>query len=129
MLLKDAIIWIAAGLGVAPVLVVLADAMPRARAALRRRRLSGGGAFGAVVDPAGAVLGVYLDPWGHPWRAARVHHQGPWLADERWVCEGFGATAEEAVDAANRLRRRHRQHLELVAGVTDDPDRPEILPG
>lgn len=94
------------------VVVILCDALPRMHTALRRRRKRQGGAFGVVVDRAGAVVGAYLDPFGHPWRAARLHdRESPWVVPgpdgHGWAWEGFGATEAEAADAANRLRRRH----------------------
>lgn len=125
MEMRELVMYVAAGLGVLASLVVLVDSVPRARAWLRRRRLNRGGAFGAVVDPAGRVLGVYLDPWGHRWRAARVHEgaESPWCDLDGWACEGFGATAEEAVESANRLRRRHLQLLGLRADDEGDGGR------
>lgn len=105
-------------------LVLALDALPRAVAAVRRRRRARGGAFGVVVDRRGTVLGTYLDPFGHPWRTPRVHDAGsPWVtpgADgQGWAWEGFGATEEEAYLAANRLRRRH---LQLFSWLHDDED-------
>ncbi|HEU4455980.1 MAG TPA: hypothetical protein VFR81_23140 [Longimicrobium sp.] len=103
--------------------VVLAvDACPRLVAAWKRRRASKGGAFGVVLDRRGIVLGTYLDPFGHPWRAPRVHEAGsPWVEPgidgQGWAWEGFGATEEEAFAAANRLRRRH---LQLLPWFGDD---------
>jgi hypothetical protein len=101
--------------------VLAADALPRLLAAWRRRRRSRGGAFGVVIDRTGRVLGTYLDPFGHPWRAPRVHERGsPWVTvgidGQGWAWEGFGATEEEAYTAANRLRRRH---LQLLPGLDD----------
>jgi len=99
-------------------LVLALDALPRAVAAIRRRRAARGGAFGVVVNRSGQVIGTYLDPFGHPWRTPRVHDAGsPWLTaagigDRAW--EGFGATEEEAFLSANRLRRRHLQFLTLL---------------
>jgi hypothetical protein len=118
--MREFLVYLAAGLGVLASLVVLIDSLPRARAALRRRRLNGWGSFGAVMDPRGRILGLYLDPWGHPWRAARVHEEGsPWVEPGNgWACEGFGETPEQAIDAANRLRRRHRQ----LIGLREDDD-------
>jgi hypothetical protein len=96
---------------------------------MRRRRHSRGGAVGVVVDRAGQVLGVYLDPFAHPWRAARMHGpESPWSPAARWgessnAWEGFGETEEEALAAANRLRRRHLQLFGLL-----EPDEDEGLP-
>jgi len=130
MVMRDFLVYLATGLGILASLVVLVDSIPRARAAWRRRRLNRGGAFGAVVDPSGHVLGLYLDPFGHRWRSARVHEYGSaWVSDpDGWACEGFGATAEEAVDAANRLRRRHRQLLGLREEDDGDGDLPLVTP-
>jgi len=99
--------------------VVLFDFVPRAAAWLRSRRARHGGAFGVVVDRAGRVLGTYLDPFGHPWRLPRIHGPGsPWVtgaaAGTPWAWEGFGATRDDALTAANRLRRRHLQLLGLL---------------
>jgi hypothetical protein len=96
---------------------------------MRRRRHSRGGAVGVVVDRAGQVLGVYLDPFAHPWRSARMHGpESPWSPAARWgensnAWEGFGETEEEALAAANRLRRRHLQLFGLL-----EPDEDEGLP-
>ncbi|HYH82062.1 MAG TPA: hypothetical protein VEX86_19805 [Longimicrobium sp.] len=108
-------------------LVLAADALPRAVAAVHRRRAARGGAFGVVVDRGGQVLGTYLDPFGHPWRSPRVHADGsPWVSEhadgrER-AWEGFGATEEEAYQSANRLRRRH---LQLLTMLEDDGGRED----
>lgn len=103
-------------------LVLAVDAAPRALASLQRRRAARGGAFGVVVDRAGRVLGTYLDPFGHPWRTPREHGAGsPWLAADGagpvMAWEGFGATREEALRAANRFRRRR---LQLLSWLEDD---------
>jgi hypothetical protein len=129
MEMQDILVYLATALGILASLVVLVDSVPRMRAAWRRRRLSRGGAFGAVLDPAGRVLGVYLDPFGHRWRAARVHEYGSaWVSDpEGWACEGFGETAEEALESAHRLRRRHRQLLGLRED-DGDGDLPLVTP-
>lgn len=112
------------------VVVILCDALPRMHAALRRRRKRQGGAFGVVVDRTGAVVGAYLDPFGHPWRAARIHdHQSPWVKPgpdgQGWAWEGFGATELEAAGAANRLRRRH---LLLLPELRDRGDGGGLIP-
>jgi hypothetical protein len=101
-------------------LVLAVDAAPRALASLRRRRAARGGAFGVVVDRAGRVLGTYLDPFAHPWRTPREHGpESPWVASapDGMAWEGFGATREEALHAANRLRRRQ---LQLLSWLEDD---------
>lgn len=112
--------------------VILCDAVPRMHAALRRRRKRQGGAFGVVVGRTGVVLGTYLDPFGHPWRAARIHDpESPWVVPgpdgHGWAWEGFGATEAEAQEAANRLRRRH---LHLLPGLRDrdDGNRGGVIP-
>jgi hypothetical protein len=98
---------------------------------LRRRRHSRGGAVGVVVDRHGQVLGTYLDPFAHPWRAARMHDaDSPWAAPTVWgesalAWEGFGETEEEALAAANRLRRRHLQLFGLLEAPDEDENRPE----
>lgn len=96
---------------------------------LRRRRYSRGGAVGVVVDREGRVLGTYLDPFSHPWRAARMHEaDSVWSPATRWgesanTWEGFGETEEEAAASANRLRRRHLQLFGLL-----EPGEDEELP-
>jgi hypothetical protein len=96
---------------------------------LRRRRYSRGGAVGVVVDREGHVLGTYLDPFSHPWRAARMHEaDSVWSPAARWgesanTWEGFGETEEEAAASANRLRRRHLQLFGLL-----EPGEDEELP-
>jgi hypothetical protein len=108
------------------VLVVLFDALPRVGAYLRRMRRARGGVFGVVVDRRGEVLGTYVDPFGHPWRAPRVHdRESPWVRapgpdGQGWAWEGFGRTEEEAYMAANRLRRRHLRLLPWLTGDGDD---------
>jgi hypothetical protein len=79
-----------------------------------------------VLSRDGGVLGTYLDPFGHPWRAPRIHgDDSPWVqrspTEKVWAWEGFGATEDEAREAANRLRRRHLQLL----GLLDEPDEGE----
>ena len=124
---------IAAVLAVASALVLACDAVPRLGAAVRRRRAARGGAFGVVVDRRGRILGTYLDPFGHPWRAPRVHdRESPWVAEvgpdgQGWAWEGFGATEEEAYAAANRMRRRHLRLLPLIGGDEDDGEEPDFL--
>lgn len=108
-------------------LVLAVDAAPRAAASLRRRRAARGGAFGVVVDRRGRVLGTYLDPFAHPWRTAREHGPGsPWVASvadgHAMAWEGFGATREEALHAANRLRRRQ---LHLLSWLEPDDEHGE----
>lgn len=124
--MKQILFDVVTAIGILCGLVLAVDAFPRAVAALRRRRAARGGAFGVVVNRAGAVVGTYLDPFGHPWRTPRVHNAGsPWVAagpagtDRAW--EGFGATEEEAYQSANRLRRRHLQLL----GLLEEPDEGE----
>lgn len=93
---------------------------------IRARRVSRGGAVGVVVDRAGRVLGTYLDPFAHPWRAARMHGpESPWSPRAGWgevsaAWEGFGVTEEEALAHANRLRRRHLQLFGLLEPGEDD---------
>jgi hypothetical protein len=127
--MRDLLVYLATVLGILASLVALVDSLPRARAALRRRRLNRGGAFGAVVDPRGRVVGLYLDPWGHPWRSARVHEEGSaWVPPGRgWACEGFGTTPEDALASANRLRRRHRQLIGLREGDEGGDDGLSLL--
>jgi len=117
--MKQILFDLVTAVGILCGLVLAMDAFPRAVAAVRRRRAARGGAFGVVVNRAGVVLGTYLDPFGHPWRTPRVHGaDSPWVAacplggDRAW--EGFGATEEEALQSANRLRRRHLQFLPLI---------------
>lgn len=122
MLLKMLTFDVAALIAVLAAVVVAVDALPRLHAGFVRRRRSHGGAFGVVVDRSGAVIGTYLDPFGHPWRAPRVHERGsPWvepgIQGTGWAWEGFGVTEEDALAAANRLRRRH---LRLLPGLEDE---------
>lgn len=96
----------------------------------RRRRHTRGAAVAVVVDRDGTLLGSYLDPFGHPWRSARVHApDSPWRPAEPWrphayAWEGFGTTEEEAYRSANRLRRRHLQLFGLM-----DPEPGDERPG
>jgi hypothetical protein len=82
---------------------------------------------GVVIDREGHVLGTYLDPFGHPRRAARMHGpESPWSPSARWgesahTWEGFGETEEEARASANKLRRRHVQ----LFGLLDPEDTDE----
>ncbi|MBW3570607.1 MAG: hypothetical protein KY467_05835, partial [Gemmatimonadetes bacterium] len=98
---------------------------------LKRRRHSRGGAVGVVVDRRGRVLGTYLDPFTHPRRVARIHGpDSPWSPPVTWgetafAWEGFGETEEEALGAANRLRRRHLQLFGLLEPGEEDENRPE----
>ena len=121
------VVLVLAGLIVAALAVEGAISLAR-RARVRRR--SGGGAVGVVVDRAGRVLGSYLDPYAHPWRAARMHGPGsPWTPRAPWgevaaAWEGFGETEAQARAAANRLRRRHLQLFGLL-----DPDEDGTGPG
>lgn len=124
--MREIFFWLSVIPAVLCPVVVLFDFVPRASAALRRRRASQGGAWGVVLDGGGGVLGAYLDPFGHPWRTPRIHGAGsPWVTavpgEKAWAWEGFGASEEEAKLAANRLRRRHLQLL----GLLDDDERDE----
>lgn len=92
----------------------------------RRRRHTRGAAVAVVIDRDGTVLGSYLDPFGHPWRSARLHGaDSPWKPVEPWrphsyAWEGFGTTEEEAFASANRLRRRHLQLFGLLDTDVDE---------
>lgn len=96
---------------------------------MQRRRYSRGGAVGVVLDREGRVLGTYLDPFSDPRRTARMHDEDSvWSPAARWgesarTWEGFGETEEEALAAANRLRRRHLQLFPLL-----EPGEDEELP-
>lgn len=99
---------------------------------LKRRRHSRGGAVGVVVDRRGRVLGTYLDPFTHPRRVARIHGpESPWSPPSGWgeapsfAWEGFGETEEEALAAANRLRRRHLQLFGLLEHGEEDGNLPK----
>jgi hypothetical protein len=98
---------------------------------LKRRRHSRGGAVGVVIDRQGHVLGTYLDPFTDPRRVARIHDpDSPWSPPAPWgetsfAWEGFGETEEEALAAANRLRRRHLQLFGLLEHGEEDENRPE----
>jgi hypothetical protein len=120
--MRELFLYLTTAIGLLCGLVLAVDAAPRALAALRRRHAARGGAFGVVVDRAGRVLGTYLDPFGHPWRTPREHGpQSPWLAEagagQAMAWEGFGPTAEDALRAANRFRRRR---LQLLSWLEDD---------
>lgn len=125
--MREIIFDLVTAIGILCGVVLLVDAFPIALASLRRRRRSRGGAFGVVVDRGGRVLGTYLDPFGHPWRAPRVlEPDSPWTASaaggQGWAWEGFGATEEEAHLAANRMRRRHLLMLPWMGGDEDEPE-------
>ncbi|HYW06113.1 MAG TPA: hypothetical protein VE913_04100 [Longimicrobium sp.] len=125
--MRDVILFVALAVGILSFGVVLCDFVPRAAGWLRRRRASKGGAFGVVVDRGGAVVGTYLDPFGHPWRSPRIHGaDSPWVVAEAggkaWAWEGFGRTRDEARTAANRLRRRHLQLLGLLQAADGDEE-------
>jgi hypothetical protein len=98
---------------------------------LKRRRHSRGGAVGVVIDRQGRLLGTYLDPFTHPRRVARIHDpDSPWspptpFGETSFAWEGFGETEEEALAAANRLRRRHLQLFGLLEHGEEDENRPE----
>ena len=98
---------------------------------LMKRRHSRGGAVGVVIDRRGKVLGTYLDPFTHPRRAARLHGpDSPWSPPAVWgetafAWEGFGETEEEALAAANRMRRRHLQLFGLLEPGEEDENHPE----
>ena len=124
--MRDLIFYVTIALGVLSSIVLLFDFVPRLSTAIRRRRASQGGAWGVVLSREGSVLGTYLDPFGHPWRAPRIHGAGsPWVnalpSEKVWAWEGFGATEDEARESANRLRRRHLQLL----GLLNEPDEGE----
>ena len=124
--MRELIFGVTVAAGILSFVVILFDFVPRATAAVRRRRARRGGAWGVVLDRAGGVLGTYLDPFGHPWRAPRIHgSDSPWVNaaphEKAWAWEGFGTTQEDARLAANRLRRRHLQLL----GLLDEPDDEE----
>jgi hypothetical protein len=124
--MRDVILFVALAAGLLSFGVVCFDFLPRAAAWLRRRRASHCGAFGVVVDRRGAVVGTYLDPFGHPWRAPRIHgSDSPWVGGDdgkAWAWEGFGSTRDEACTAANRLRRRHLQLLGLLEAADGDEE-------
>ena len=134
MLRTETTLEIALLVGLLCIAGVVADGALRLLRHRRRRRHTRGSAVAVVVDRDGTVLGSYLDPFGHPWRAARVHGtDSPWRPAEAWrphsyAWEGFGTTEEEAYASANRLRRRHLQLFDLL-----DPDpgdeRPEWMAG
>lgn len=104
-------------LAVLAMLMPLYDLLVAAHKAYRRRRNNQGGAYGVVMDRTGRVLGTYVDPFGDPTRAARLHGpDSPWAQPEpdgrsTLAWEGFGATEEEARNAAHRIRRLHLQLL------------------
>jgi hypothetical protein len=109
------------------------DALMMLLARRRRRRSARGGAYGVVVDRDGRVRGTYVDPFGHPWRAARMHGpESPWappvaFGESARVWEGFGETEEDAFLAATRLRRRHLQLLPLIGELDDDDGGDDLL--
>jgi hypothetical protein len=117
--------------------VLIADALAARREHRLRRHRGLVGAVGAVVDSDGHVLGIYNDPFADPGTLARVHHEdSPWTeltAEGRrgWAWEGFGQTAEEAVEVANALRRRHLKRFPWLTGgePEDEDDRPEVWRG
>jgi hypothetical protein len=104
------------------------DALVQLLARRRRIRSAGGGAYGVVVDRAGRVLGTYVDPFGHPWRTARIHEpDSAWappvaFGESAYAWEGFGETEEDARLAANRLRRRHLQLLPMVDRLEEEEE-------
>lgn len=119
--------WLVSGVAVLAVLLMLVDALPRARAALRRRRSAREGIFGVVIDRDGEVIGVYRDPFAPPTRTARLlDRDSPWTQPHRyddpgWAWEGLGATEEEARNAAYRQRRLYLLlHPELDRGDHGD---------
>ncbi|HEX5726849.1 MAG TPA: hypothetical protein VFX98_15340 [Longimicrobiaceae bacterium] len=126
-LLVDSLLLVGA-LAVLSAAVVLCDAIGIFRTALQRRRRNRAGVYGVVVDSRGTVLGTYLDPFAAPTRGARVHDESsPWATPtpegrKRWAWEGFGATEDEALHAANRLRRRHLQLFPWLGGDGDEED-------
>lgn len=121
--MKSYVLAFVAGVAVLSALLILTDGLALARAAWRRRRTVQDGAYGVVVDRSGHVLGVYLDPYAHPWQAARRHGPGtPWTTpdtDETWAWEGFGETEDSAYRAANRLRRLHLLQTEHGRAADD----------
>lgn len=104
------------------------DGLAQLLARRRRVRSAGGGAYGVVVDREGRVLGTYVDPFGHPWRAARIHEpDSAWappvaFGESAYAWEGFGETEDDARLAANRLRRRHLQLLPMVDKLEEEDD-------
>ncbi|HEU0013110.1 MAG TPA: hypothetical protein VFQ45_05475 [Longimicrobium sp.] len=113
--------------------VVLVDAGGRLLRWWKRRRVRKG-AVGVVIDREGNVLGTYVDPFADPWRNPRMHGpESPWVPAARWgetamAWEGFGENAEQARQAANRLRRRHLQYFGLLeAGADEDETDPGLL--
>jgi hypothetical protein len=128
--MKDTTLAIALLIGTLCMAGVVLDGGIKLLLARRRRKHTRGAAVAVVVDRDGTVLGSYVDPFGHPWRSARVHGpDSPWRPEEPWrpfayAWEGFGSTEEEAYDAANRLRRRHLQLFGLIEPDVDEDHAP-----
>lgn len=104
---------LAAVLALLAIALLCADAAARRWIAWRRRRRGQGGVYGVVVDAAGRVLGVYVDPLSEPRRTARMHGPGSvWTGTDRarpdaWAWEGQAESEEQARHMANRLRHLH----------------------
>lgn len=117
------------GIGLVAMVVLLIDALLRARDAWNRRRMAQGGVYGVVIDRTGATLGTYVDPTQPPRRATFVHGPGSvWTGSDpsdptAWAWEGQGATEMEARFAAYRLRQLYLSLLpELSAGIYPDDE-------